>query len=55
MVPEEFEYESEYSYLPGKKLKKKKKKKKKKAPKKEPEIDLRELKMAVAYGGLSQA
>ena len=28
-VPEEFEYESEYSYLPGKKLKKKKKKKKK--------------------------
>eukprot|EP00347_Sterkiella_histriomuscorum_P011390 403372642 len=52
-VPEEFEYESDYSYLPGKKLKKKKKKKKK--VKKEQEIDLRELKMAVAYGGLTQA
>ena len=52
-VPEDIELESEYSYLPGKKLKKKKKKKK---AKKKPsdEIDLRELMMAQAYGGLSQ-
>jgi len=49
-VVEDDEFESEYSYLPGKKLKKKKKKKKKKPEK---EIDLRELKMAVAYGSLS--
>ena len=52
-VPEDIELESEYSYLPGKKLKKKKKKKK---AKKKPsdDIDLRELMMAQAYGGLSQ-
>jgi hypothetical protein len=52
-VPEDEEY-SEYSYLPDRKLKKKKKKKKKKV-KKEPTIDERELMMAKAYGGLSQA
>lgn len=55
-VQEEDDLESEYSYmpgLPGKKLKKKKKKKKKKV--KEVDIDERELMMAKAYGGLSQA
>ncbi len=51
-VPEDDEFESEYSYLPGKKLKKKKKKKKKQ---KKEDIDLRGLMMAKAYGGLTQA
>ena len=45
--------ESEYMELPGKKIKRKKKKNKKK--KKEPTIDERDLMMAKAYGGLSQA
>ena len=40
--------------MPDRKMKKKKKKKKKKPVKKEPTIDERELKMAKAYGGLSQ-
>jgi hypothetical protein len=53
-VPEDIELESEYSYLPGKKLKKKKKKKKSKK-KTGDDIDMRELMMAQAYGGLSQA
>lgn len=50
-VVEDDELESEYSYLPGKKLKKRKKKKKK--PKKEPGINDRDLLMAQAYGGIS--
>jgi len=53
-VPEDEELESEYSYLPNRRLRKKKKKPKKK-PKKDDEIDLRELMMAKAYGGLTQA
>ena len=44
---------SEYSYLPDRKMRKKKKKKKKKKVN-DGTIDERELKMARAYGGLSQ-
>lgn len=44
---------SEYSYLPDRKLRKKKKKKKKKKRVIEGNIDERELRMARAYGGLS--
>ena len=46
----------EYIGMPGKKIKrrrKKGKKKKKQAPQKEPVIDIRDLKMAKAYGGLT--
>ncbi len=53
-IPEDDDMESEYSYLPNKRLRKKKKKKRKQ-PKKEDEIDLRELMMAKAYGGLTNA
>ena len=52
-MPEDDEFESEYSYLPNKRLRKKKKKKKKQP--KDEEIDLRELMMAKAYGGLTNA
>ena len=44
---------SEYSYMPDRKIRKKKKKKKKKKVN-DGTIDERELKMARAYGGLSQ-
>ena len=44
---------SEYSYMPDRKMRKKKKKKKKKKVN-DGMIDERELKMARAYGGLSQ-
>jgi hypothetical protein len=44
---------SEYSYMPDRKMRKKKKKKKKKKVN-DGTIDERELKMARAYGGLSQ-
>ncbi|CDW77580.1 UNKNOWN [Stylonychia lemnae] len=50
-VPEEVELESQYSYLPDKKLKAKKKKKKKKN--KDADID-RDLLMAKAYGKITQ-
>ena len=50
---DEDEEVSEYSYMPDRKMKKKKKKKKKKT-KADGTIDERELKMARAYGGLSQ-
>jgi len=50
---EEDEEVSEYSYMPDRRMKKKKKKKKKKK-RADGTIDERELKMAKAYGGLSQ-
>lgn len=50
-VNEDDEFESEYSYLPQRKIKKRKKKKKK--LNKDDEIDLRELMMAKAYGGIT--
>lgn len=49
-VPEEVELESQFSYLPDRKMKKKKKKKKK--AKETIDID-RELLMAKAYGGIT--
>ncbi len=51
---EEDEEVSEYSYMPDRKMRKKKKKKKKKKKVNDGTIDERELKMARAYGGLSQ-
>jgi hypothetical protein len=52
---DEMDGESEYMNLPGRKIKRRKKKpkKKKKAVPKEPEVDVRDLMMAKAYGGLS--
>ena len=50
-VPEEVEMESQYSYLPDRKVKTKKKKKKKKN--KDNDID-RDLMMAKAYGKITQ-
>lgn len=50
------EDEDDFVELPGRKLKRRKKKKKapkKKPPQKEPEIDVRDLMMAKAYGGMS--
>lgn len=52
-VMEDDELESEYSYLPGKKMKRKKKKKKK--TKKENGINDRDILMAQAYGGISNS
>jgi hypothetical protein len=53
-VPEgDEEEDSEFSYLPDRRMRKKKKKKKKKKKAQEGSIDERELMMAKAYGGLS--
>lgn len=58
IITDEMDNDSENMDLAGRKLKrrklKKKKPKKKKAPK-EPQIDDRDLKMAQAYGGMTQA
>jgi hypothetical protein len=54
VVPEDFEQESEYDYMPGRKMKKKKKKKRKqKKIAREDGVNYRELMMAAAYGGLT--